>query len=227
MPTGIYKRTKEHKRKLSEVIRGKKHPLYGKHHSKTTKEKISKANKGREFSEETKKKMSITAKKNGNGFKKGHKFSKETKKRMSKAQKGRKPTPYQLERAIKVNTGNKYALGIKRSNEFRRKVSKAMSGKKSHLWKHGKSKQWKKRYKDVEYKIWREKVFKRDDFICQKCFRKRGQYITAHHIKSWANYPKLRYKLNNGMTLCEKCHSETDNYKGRNKSKKYERSITI
>jgi hypothetical protein len=27
-------------------------------------------------------------------------------------------------------------------------------------------------------------------------------------------------KINNGITLCEDCHSKTDNYKGRNKNKK-------
>lgn len=30
--------------------------------------------------------------------------------------------------------------------------------------------------------------------------------LEAHHIKSWKNYPKLRYKVSNGKTLCYECH---------------------
>ncbi len=69
--------------------------------------------------------------------------------------------------------------------------------------------------KQIEYRNWRRKVFERDNFECQNCSQKRGKYITAHHIKSWAKYPKLRYNISNGVTLCEICHSRTDNYKGR------------
>ena len=84
-------------------------------------------------------------------------------------------------------------------------------------WKGGKSKAYKTCYYSFEYKKWRMQVFERDAFTCQKC----GYigYITAHHIKSFANYPDLRFDLSNGLTLCEKYHSETDNYKGKNNKK--------
>lgn len=59
------------------------------------------------------------------------------------------------------------------------------------------------------------RVFKRDNFICQQC--KSNGYITAHHIKSWTHYPKLRFITNNGLTLCRDCHKLTDNYKGKAK----------
>lgn len=59
-----------------------------------------------------------------------------------------------------------------------------------------------------EYKLWRLSVYQRDKFRCRKCDQKmhKGKNLNAHHIRSWANYPSLRYDVNNGITLCYKCH---------------------
>lgn len=58
---------------------------------------------------------------------------------------------------------------------------------------------------DSRYSAWRKKVFNRDDYTCQRC-DKRGGEIQAHHIKAWAKYPELRYKVSNGVTMCVACH---------------------
>lgn len=58
-----------------------------------------------------------------------------------------------------------------------------------------------------EYKEWREQVFTRDDFKCQRCGQKGGK-LNAHHIKQYALYPDLRFDPDNGITLCEVCHKE-------------------
>lgn len=55
-----------------------------------------------------------------------------------------------------------------------------------------------------EYKQWRNKVYERDNYMCVQCGSKLK--LNAHHIKSWKNYPLLRYEISNGITLCEKCH---------------------
>jgi 5-methylcytosine-specific restriction endonuclease McrA len=56
-----------------------------------------------------------------------------------------------------------------------------------------------------EYVEWRNKVFERDNYTCQDCNQK-GGVLNAHHIKPYADYPKLRLVLKNGITLCEICH---------------------
>ena len=55
---------------------------------------------------------------------------------------------------------------------------------------------------------WRNQVFRRDNYQCINC--EMIGYIEAHHIKSWANYPDLRFEVDNGMTLCKKCHNEAN-----------------
>lgn len=83
-------------------------------------------------------------------------------------------------------------------------------------WKGGVSRIYKTGYYSQEYNNWRRTIFIRDEYTCQYCGDK-NVYVTAHHIKSFAHFPKLRFDLENGITLCEKCHSKTDNYKGRNR----------
>ena len=56
-----------------------------------------------------------------------------------------------------------------------------------------------------EYKAWRRDVFERDSYTCQYCGQIGGK-LNAHHIKPYAYYPDLRTDLDNGITLCVKCH---------------------
>ena len=56
-----------------------------------------------------------------------------------------------------------------------------------------------------EYREWRKRVYKRDDFTCQRCGI-RGGRLTAHHIEFFVTNPELRIDIDNGITLCRSCH---------------------
>ncbi len=83
-------------------------------------------------------------------------------------------------------------------------------GSKSHLWKGGKTELSKLVRTRVKYKEWRRVVFQRDKYVCQKCNIVSGNgkaiYLHAHHKKSFSKFPKLRYRVSNGITLCKDCH---------------------
>lgn len=61
-----------------------------------------------------------------------------------------------------------------------------------------------------EYRSWRKGVFDRDLYACQCCGDKNriGHTVklVAHHIKNWKDNEDVRYEVDNGITLCEKCH---------------------
>lgn len=93
------------------------------------------------------------------------------------------------------------------------KTANFMQGETHTNWKGGIAKD---RHKvgTIEYKKWVSGVFARDKWTCQAC-GVRGVYLQAHHIKSWARYPDLRFSLDNGITLCVPCHKLTDNFAGK------------
>lgn len=82
----------------------------------------------------------------------------------------------------------------------------------SPSWKGGLTTKNEKARKSNKYKIWRVKVFVRDNYTCQIC-KKRGNIdLNADHIKPFSIFPSLRYKVENGRTLCVPCHRKTPTF---------------
>lgn len=68
------------------------------------------------------------------------------------------------------------------------------------------------RFKDrdskKEYRDWRSAVYEKYDFSCDICKNKssKNNKIVAHHLESYDINEDLRYELQNGVALCERCH---------------------
>jgi len=62
-----------------------------------------------------------------------------------------------------------------------------------------------------------QKEARERDGMCMVCKEAKSK-LHAHHIKPWKQYPNLRYKLNNLITLCISCHSAV-----RGKEKNFEK----
>ena len=73
----------------------------------------------------------------------------------------------------------------------------------------------------LTYRKWRNAVFTRDLFTCQKCKKKFPKHeLEAHHIKPFSVAPELQFDTNNGLTLCHDCHVKTDTYGRRSRKNK-------
>jgi|SRR5690606_6599565 len=61
------------------------------------------------------------------------------------------------------------------------------------------------RENDQEFIRWAREVKARDQYTCQLCDR-HGVPLHSHHINSWDAYIDQRYDIDNGITLCTRCH---------------------
>ena len=151
-------------------------------------------------------------------------YSKETLKKISDAVKGRVVSEKKKEKTRLRMLGNQYTLGYKYSDEHRQKLSEihkgcsfttehrrnlsiANKGEKAWNWKGGVNSINKQIHHSVDYKLWRESVFERDNWTCQKCGTVGGK-LHPHHIKGFAEYPDMRFVVSNGITLCVQCHAQ-------------------
>ncbi len=99
-----------------------------------------------------------------------------------------------------------------------------MRGKKHPNWKGGVTPLRTAIYHLPEYRKWRTSIFERDNYTCQMCNIRGGVELNADHYPIWFSDLKDKYKIrntedaivckelwdiDNGRTLCRKCHLTT------------------
>jgi hypothetical protein len=62
------------------------------------------------------------------------------------------------------------------------------------------------------FKEWAYKVKERDGFKCVVCGC--GKNLVSHHILPYSEYKLVRTSLNNGITMCKRCHTEFHGFYG-------------
>lgn len=105
--------------------------------------------------------------------------------------------------------GNKFALGHKLSESHKRKIcGDARRGVLSPLWIVDRSKLAKanEHRNSSAHREWSKEIKKRDSWKCRIADESCSGKIEAHHILGWRSHPDLRYKINNGITLCHYHH---------------------
>jgi len=209
-------------------IKGKKPKNFYLLHTPEAIKKSALKRKGLKLSEETKKKISDSAKRLGFGkWMKGRKLSEETKRKMSFSRKGQIPwnkgkkhTEEWKMKMSKIMKGRKITWGDKISKSQKGKPHFNQRGILNRNWKGGITPLIFKIRDCYKYRQWRRNILTKNNFTCQIC-RATGVRLIADH------YPKLfstifhEYKLksleealnceelwniNNGRTLCVECH---------------------
>jgi hypothetical protein len=144
-------------------------------HSQKTKDKISNKHIGKKLSLETKLKIS---KNNARtrywlGKKRPNLVSEEYKKILRKKM-----------------IGNKFSKGNVMSLDSRKKISDSTKGEKCHFWKGGVTPINNTIRRSLEYRLWRESVYIRDNFTCVWCGAKscigNKVILNADHIKPFS-----------------------------------------
>jgi hypothetical protein len=88
---------------------------------------------------------------------------------------------------------------------IRRSIAQGGDG---DIWRIDRAKNRESEYKQSRHFEWSCNVKQRDDYQCQHCGETSRKELHAHHIKPRALFPELCFEINNGMTLCKKCHIE-------------------
>ena len=113
-----------------------------------------------------------------------------------------------------LKTGHTKSCGCLQSENFQ--GAKVNKGDKHGNWQGGVSGKRNRAMQSTKYRRWREDVYKRDNYTCQKC-KQIGYQLNAHHVFSYSEHKNKRYDIFNGVTFCKDCHFSFHKIYGRKK----------
>lgn len=90
---------------------------------------------------------------------------------------------------------------------YKENIGKYFSGRNNHFYNHNLTDEERlstRKYR--EYYSWRRSVYERDGFMCVCCGDGKGGNLEAHHILNYSEHEDLRVNIDNGITLCTRCH---------------------
>ncbi len=174
-------------------------------------------NKGKHLSEELKHKLSE--------IRKGYKLSEETKKKLSESNRGKKHPQWnggKIKKYCEVCGREFYVYKneIKR-RRFCSRICKGRIKEEQPNWQGGITPLQSQVRGNIKNRQWISDIFTRDNFTCQDCGQIGGK-LNAHHIKGFSSIIQKYeittleealqceelFNINNGITLCEECHSK-------------------
>lgn len=157
----------------------------------------------KKLSEEHKRKIGLAGKGKkpwNKGLKGVFKHTEEHKNKLSILRKGKWKNSEEAIEKIRAK-----AVGRGHTLEARMKMSQQRKGANHWHWEGGKTSENLRIRNGIEIQLWRNSVFSRDAFTCQKCGKIGGQ-LNAHHILSFRDNKETRTSINNGITFCKLCH---------------------
>jgi len=144
-----------------------------------------------------------------------------TKKKISIANKGRKFSEIHKKNLSISHKGHKVREDVKE------KIKNSISKEKHPNWKGGITPIVYQVRNSFKYRQWRSDIFTRDNYTCVNC-NLRGVYLEADHYPKRFSVIFREYKIktfneamdcdelwniNNGRTLCKKCHNKTKGWR--------------
>lgn len=146
-----------------------------------------------------------------------------------------KPNPTSFKKGHTSWNKDKKGIRLSSNSEFKKgqhtspktEIKKGQYAKEKHPnWKGGISPKSSLIRNSVEYSLWRKKIFERDAYTCQSCGQQGVRLQADHYPISFSTILeqfKIKtlkqalacekvWDINNGRTLCVRCHEQTVTY---------------
>ena len=153
----------------------------------------------------------------GRKWPESQKIAFKAKRKLQKPRSGFKQTD-EIKKRISEGVKRRYATDPtlrKRQSESHRKSDSGKARKLMYLIRNC-----------YKYRLWRSDVYTRDNFTCVHCLDSKGGNLHPDHIEplsfiirhydirtiEQAHDSEAIWDINNGRTLCESCHKETDTW---------------